>query len=101
MIGYFLISNNRNGVIDDEKIIAVMPFINSGGDSSQDYFVDGLTEDLIIDLSKIGAFSVISRNSVFYYKGKEYSDKEVNAKTLNVDFLLKGNARLRGDLIQS
>ena len=99
LIGYFLISNNRNGVIDDEKIIAVMPFINSGGDSSQDYFVDGLTEDLIIDLSKIGAFSVISRNSVFYYKGKEYSDKEV-AKTLNVDFLLKGNARLRGDLIR-
>ena len=99
LIGYFLISNNRNGVIDDEKIIAVMPFINSGGDSSQDYFVDGLTEDLIIDLSKIGAFSVISRNSVFYYKGKEYSDKEV-AKTLNVDYLLKGNARLRGDLIR-
>ena len=99
LIGYFLISNNRNGVIDDEKIIAVMPFINSGGDSSQDYFVDGLTEDLIIDLSKIGAFSVISRNSVFYYKGKEYSDKEV-AKTLNADFLLKGNARLRGDLIR-
>ena len=76
-----------------------MPFINSSGESSQDYFVDGLTEDLIIDLSKIGAFSVISRNSVFYYKGKEYSDKEV-AKTLNVDFLLKGNARLRGDLIR-
>ena len=99
LIGYFLILKNRNGVIDDEKIIAVMPFINSGGDSSQDYFVDGLTEDLIIDLSKIGAFSVISRNSVFYYKGKEYSDKEV-AKTLNVDFLLKGNARLRGDLIR-
>ena len=99
LIGYFLILKNRNGVIDDEKIIAVMPFINSGGDSSQDYFVDGLTEDLIIDLSKIGAFSVISRNSVFYYKGKEYSDKEV-AKTLNADFLLKGNARLRGDLIR-
>ena len=99
LFGYFFISTNRNGVIVNEKIIAVMPFINSGGDSSQDYFVDGLTEDLIIDLSKIGAFSVISRNSVFFYKGKEYSDKEV-AKTLNADFLLKGNARLRGDLIR-
>ena len=76
-----------------------MPFVNSAGDSSQDYFVDGLTEDLIIDLSKIGAFSVISRNSVFNYKNKEYSDKEV-AKTLNADFLLKGNARLRGDLLR-
>ena len=83
----------------NEKIIAVMPFVNSGGDSSQDYFVDGLTEDLIIDLSKINAFSVISRNSVFNYKNKEYSDKEV-AKTLNADFLLKGNARLRGDLLR-
>ena len=99
LFGYFFISNNRNGEIINEKIIAVMPFINSGGDSSQDYFVDGLTEDLIIDLSKIGAFSVISRNSVFNYKNKEYSDKEV-AKTLNADFLLKGNARLRGDLLR-
>ena len=97
--GYFFISNNRNGEIMNEKIIAVMPFVNSGGDSSQDYFVDGLTEDLIIDLSKINAFSVISRNSVFNYKNKEYSDKEV-AKTLNANFLLKGNARLRGDLLR-
>ena len=99
LFGYFFISNNRNGEIINEKIIAVMPFVNSGGDSSQDYFVDGLTEDLIIDLSKIGAFSVISRNSVFNYKNKEYSDREV-AKTLNADFLLKGNARLRGDLLR-
>ena len=99
LFGYFFISNNRNGEIINEKIIAVMPFVNSGGDSSQDYFVDGLTEDLIIDLSKINAFSVISRNSVFNYKNKEYSDKEV-AKTLNADFLLKGNARLRGDLLR-
>ena len=95
---YFFILNNRNSE-NNEKIIAVMPFVNSAGDSSQDYFVDGLTEDLIIDLSKIGAFSVISRNSVFNYKNKEYSDKEV-AKTLNADFLLKGNARLRGDLLR-
>ena len=98
VFGYFFILNNRNSE-NDEKIIAVMPFINSVGDSSQDYFVDGLTEDLIIDLSKIGAFSVISRNSVFNYKNKEYSDKEV-AKTLNADFLLKGNARLRGNLLR-
>ena len=98
VFGYFFILNNRNSE-NSEKIIAVMPFVNSAGDSSQDYFVDGLTEDLIIDLSKIGAFSVISRNSVFNYKNKEYSDKEV-AKTLNADFLLKGNARLRGDLLR-
>ena len=98
VFGYFFILNNRNSE-NNEKIIAVMPFVNSAGDSSQDYFVDGLTEDLIIDLSKIGAFSVISRNSVFNYKNKEYSDKEV-AKTLNADFLLKGNARLRGDLLR-
>ena len=98
VFGYFFILNNRKNE-NNEKIIAVMPFVNSAGDSSQDYFVDGLTEDLIIDLSKIGAFSVISRNSVFNYKNKEYSDKEV-AKTLNADFLLKGNARLRGDLLR-
>jgi len=99
LFGYFFISNNRNEEIMNDKIIAVMPFVNSGGDSSQDYFVDGLTEDLIIDLSKIGAFSVISRNSVFNYKNKEYSDRQV-AKTLNADFLLKGNVRLRGDLLR-
>ncbi len=100
LVGYNLWSNNH--ITDDHgrsKIIAVMPFINSAGETSQDYFFDGLTEDLIIDLSKIEAFSVISRNSVFNYKNKEYLDKEV-AKVLNADYLLKGNARLRGDLIR-
>ena len=47
---YFILNTKAEDSIDN-KIIAVMPFINSGGDSSQDYFVDGLTEDLIIDLS--------------------------------------------------
>ena len=98
-LGYYFILNTKAEESIDNKIIAVMPFINSAGNSSQDYFFDGITEDLIIDLSKIEAFSVISRNSVFNYKNKEYSDKEV-AKILNANYLLKGNARLRGDLIR-
>ena len=98
-LGYYFILKTKAEESIDNKIIAVMPFINSAGNSSQDYFFDGITEDLIIDLSKIEAFSVISRNSVFNYKNKEYSDKEV-AKILNANYLLKGNARLRGDLIR-
>ena len=99
ILGFFLIPNNKNIYQDNNKIIAVMPFINSAGDISQDYFFDGITEDLIIDLSKIETFSVISRNSVFNYKNKEYSDKEV-AEIFNANYLLKGNARLRGDFIR-
>ena len=48
----------------------MLPFANLGGDPSQDYFADGITEDLITDLTKLSGVDVIARNSVFAYKGK-------------------------------
>jgi adenylate cyclase len=54
----------------DKPSIAVLFFTNMSGDPEQEYFSDGITEDLITDLSKVSGLFVISRNSVFLYKGK-------------------------------
>lgn len=56
--------------LPDKPSIAVLPFINMSGDPEQEYFSDGITEDLITDLSKISGFFIIARNSTFGYKGK-------------------------------
>src|SRR5262249_4336190 len=56
--------------LPDKPSIVVLPFVNMSADPEQEYFSDGLTEDLIIDLSKLSGLFVIARNSSFYYKGK-------------------------------
>ena len=56
--------------LPDKPSIAVLPFTNMSGDAEQEYFVDGMTEDLITDISKVSGLFVIARNSVFTYKGK-------------------------------
>ena len=56
--------------IPDKPSIAVLPFDNMSGDPEQAYFADGITEDLITDLSKVAGLFVIARNSTFVYKGK-------------------------------
>ena len=95
VLTYFLYTfSTESNLNSGKKTIAVLPIFNAVNDPSQDYFFDGITEDLIVDLSRIQAFSVISRNSVFQFKNKEYSDKDV-ADILNADYLLKGSARLR------
>ena len=53
--------------------VAVLPFANLSGDPSQDYFADGMTDDLITDLTKLSGLDVIARNSVFAYKGNPLS----------------------------
>ena len=70
--------------------IAVMPFTNLTTD--KDFFVDGMTEDLIIALSKLSGLFVVDRNSVFRYKGQEYTIREV-AKALGVRFIAAGSMR--------
>jgi adenylate cyclase len=78
--------------LPDKPSIAVLPFVNMSGDAEQEYFSDGLTEDLITDLSKISSLFVIARNSVFAYKGKSVKVEEIG-RDLGVRYLLEGSVR--------
>jgi TolB-like protein/class 3 adenylate cyclase len=81
--------------LPDKPSIAVLPFENMGGDPEQAYFADGMTEDLITDLSKVAGLFVIARNSTFVYKGKATDIREV-ARTLGVRYVLEGSVRRSG-----
>ena len=72
--------------------IAVLPFLNLSGDPEQEYFTDGLTEDIITDLSNAPGFFVIDRNSTFAYKGKPTDVRQI-AHDLGVKYILEGSAR--------
>ena len=72
--------------------IAVLPFLNMGGDPEQEQFTDGLTEDIITDLSNVPGFFVIARNSTFAYKGKSTDVRQI-ARDLGVKYILEGSAR--------
>jgi len=78
--------------LPDKPSIAVLPFVNISNDPEQESFVDGLTEDLITDLSRISGLFVIARNSAFAYKGKAMDVRAV-AEDLGVRYLLQGSAR--------
>ncbi|MBO3273677.1 winged helix-turn-helix domain-containing tetratricopeptide repeat protein [Pseudomonas schmalbachii] len=78
--------------LPDKPSIAVLPFVNLGNDPEQESFSDGLTEDLITDLSRISGLFVIARNSAFAYKGKAMDVREI-AQDLGVRYLLEGSAR--------
>ncbi|MFT5134340.1 MAG: adenylate cyclase, partial [Gammaproteobacteria bacterium] len=72
-----LASSTDASKLPDESSIAVLPFENMSGDSEQGYFSDGISEDIITDLSKISGMFVISRNSSFVYKGKSVNVRQV------------------------
>jgi len=78
--------------LPDKPSIAVLPFVNISGDPEQEYFSDGMTEDLITDLSKLSGLFVIARNSVFTYKGKPVKVGDVS-KELGVRYVLEGGVR--------
>jgi len=78
--------------LPDKPSIAVLPFTNLSGDPEQAYFVDGLTEDLITDLSKVPELFVIARNSSFAYKGRSLDIRQI-ARELGVKYVLEGSAR--------
>ena len=78
--------------LPDKPSIAGLPFVNVGDDPEQESFADGLTEDLITDLSRISGLFVIARNSAFAYKGKARDVREI-AEDLGVRYLLEGSAR--------
>ncbi len=79
--------------------IAVLPLDNLTGDPAQEYFVDGMTEELITDLGKIGELRVISRTSVMRYKGTKKSLQEI-ARELQVDALVEGTVARSGDRVR-
>jgi TolB-like protein/DNA-binding winged helix-turn-helix (wHTH) protein len=79
--------------------IAVLPLDNLSGDSSQDYFVDGMTEELITDLAKVSALRVTSRTSVMRYKGTKKSLPEI-ARELNVDGVVEGSVTRSGNRVR-
>src|SRR5262249_5720579 len=79
--------------------IAVLPFANMSGDPDQEFFADGLTEDIITALSRFREFLVISRNSTFVYKGKAVNVQEV-AKAFDVQYVVEGSVRKIGDRVR-
>jgi len=83
----------------DMPSIAVLPFANMSGDAEQEYFADGLVEDIITTLSKLGGLKVIARNSSFVYKGKAADVREA-ARQLGVRYVLEGSVRKGGNRIR-
>ena len=83
----------------DKPSIAVLPFANLSGSEDEEYFADGMTDDLITDLSKISGLLVISRNSVFVYKGQAVDIPKVG-RQLGVRYVLEGSVRRAGGRIR-
>lgn len=84
---------------DDTRSVAVLPFVNMSGDPEQEYFSDGITEDIITDLSKIAGLLVIARNSSFTYKGKTVDIRAVG-RDLGVRSVLEGSIRRAGNRVR-
>ena len=83
----------------DAASVAVLPFSNAGSDKDQQYFSDGLSEDLITALSQFGSLKVISRNSSFQFRGSKDTSKVIGKK-LGVAHLLEGSVRRAGDTVR-
>ena len=79
--------------------ICVLPFINMSGDPEQEYFSDGITEDIITDLSKVSALSVVARNTAFTFKGQTLDVGQI-ARQLKVTHVLEGSVRKAGDRVR-
>ena len=85
--------------LPNKPSIAVLPFQNFSGDQEQEFFSDGMAEDIITALSKLRSFFVIARNSTFAYKGKSPDVRQV-ARDLGVRYVLEGSVRKAGDRIR-
>jgi adenylate cyclase len=79
--------------------IAVLPFVNMSGDSEQEFFADGLTEDIITELSRFRELLVISRNAVFVHKGKPIKAQQI-AREFGVDYVVEGSVRKAADRVR-
>jgi adenylate cyclase len=83
----------------ENPTVAVLPFGNLSGDAEQEYFSDGITEDLITEISRFRELSVISRSSSFAFKGKQVAVKDVGAQ-LGARYLVEGSVRRSGDRLR-
>ncbi len=92
-------STEYKSELSDHISIAVLPFVNMSGDPEQEFFSDGISEDLITDLSKIPDLFVIARNSSFTYKAKPVKVQQI-AKELGVKYVLEGSVRKMGTQIR-
>ena len=90
-----------DGLIKEAQMpsIAVLPFDNMSSDPEQEFFADGLTEDIITELSRFGGLFVISRNSTFTFKGQSYRVADVS-KELNVRYVVEGSVRKAGNRVR-
>jgi len=88
-----------SAISDERPSIAVMPFQNASGDAAQEYFADGITDDLITDLTGLSGLLVIARDSTFAYKGAATDVRQIAAE-LKVRYVLNGNVRRAGDRIR-
>src|SRR5262249_58889821 len=87
--------------VDDRRklSICVLPFANMSGEAEQEYFSDGISEDIITDLSKVSALGVIARNTAFQFKGKSVDVPQV-ARQLKVSHVLEGSVRKAGGRVR-
>jgi adenylate cyclase len=86
-------------MIGDKPAIAVLPFVNMSGEPEQEFFADGITEDILTELSRFRELFVISRNSAFVYKGKPINAQKV-AKELGVQYVVEGSVRKAGSRVR-
>jgi serine/threonine protein kinase/lipoprotein NlpI len=99
VVDYYLFKPDQKSTSGWVNSIAVLPFDNISNDSEQEYFCDGITEDIIAHLSKIGNFKVISRTSIMQYKNVEKTLPEI-AEELNVKMILEGTVRRVDDRVR-
>lgn len=92
-------NSDRTLALPDKPSIAVLPFDNMSGDTEQEYFSDGITEDIITALSKFGWFFVTARNSTFSYKGRSVDIKQIGLE-LGVRYVLEGSVRKAGNRVR-
>jgi len=88
------------GELDNRRAIAVLPFMNFSGDPEQEFFADGITEDIISRLAGWRAFPVIARNSTFNYKGQKKVDVKEVAKDLGAFYVVEGSVRKSGHRVR-
>src|SRR5262249_23763565 len=81
--------------VQSKPSVAVLPFVNMSGDPEQEYFSDGITEDIITDLSKVSMLNVLSRNTTFTFKGKAVDMGQI-AQRLKVGYVVEGSVRKAG-----
>lgn len=86
-------------IADSKSTIVVLPFKNISNDPQQEYFSDGITDDLITDLSKVGSLHVIARQSAYHYKGSKLSVKNI-AKDLAVQYVIEGSVQKSGSQLR-